>query len=255
MGMDSDFVTSLVVRNALVREGLRRIMVDHGFEIAQCVAHPLDFVPSNTRNKHIVVFDGSLLSASGPEEIGAILPTPSNVQLVLLKDLFDFDLMNRAFSAGFRAYILQDVPFETFLTMIKLVSLGEKVAPTELINVLQDMPSAHSRDARANIVRAFGLGDREKQILDCLVMGLPNKVIARELDVSEATVKVTIKGIFRKMSVSNRTQAAILARESGSSVTESSYLSVDARESETSFHIYDAPPALPQLGRLNGGRA
>jgi two-component system nitrate/nitrite response regulator NarL len=55
------------------------------------------------------------------------------------------------------------------------------------------------------------LSDREAQILRCLTQGASNKVIARELGVAEATVKVHIKAILRKVKASNRTQAAMWA--------------------------------------------
>jgi two-component system, NarL family, nitrate/nitrite response regulator NarL len=55
------------------------------------------------------------------------------------------------------------------------------------------------------------LSTRETQILNCLRQGAPNKAIARRLDVAEATVKVHIKAILRKIGVANRTQAAMWA--------------------------------------------
>jgi two-component system nitrate/nitrite response regulator NarL len=60
-----------------------------------------------------------------------------------------------------------------------------------------------------------GLSEREAQILDGLVKGHPNKVIARMCDVTEATVKVHMKSILRKIRVDNRTQAAIWAMANG----------------------------------------
>ncbi len=60
-----------------------------------------------------------------------------------------------------------------------------------------------------------GLSEREAQILDGLVKGHANKVIARTCDVTEATVKVHMKSILRKIRVDNRTQAAIWAMENG----------------------------------------
>jgi two-component system, NarL family, nitrate/nitrite response regulator NarL len=57
------------------------------------------------------------------------------------------------------------------------------------------------------------LSTRETQILNCLRQGAPNKAIARRLDVAEATVKVHIKAILRKIGVANRTQAAIWASQ------------------------------------------
>jgi two-component system, NarL family, nitrate/nitrite response regulator NarL len=59
--------------------------------------------------------------------------------------------------------------------------------------------------------RQVDLSDRENEILGCLVSGHSNKIIARKLDIAEATVKVHVKGLLRKMQVSNRTQAAIRA--------------------------------------------
>jgi two-component system nitrate/nitrite response regulator NarL len=70
--------------------------------------------------------------------------------------------------------------------------------------------AASLRDrTRPVVARNLGLSDRETQILQCLVEGCANKMIARRLDIAEATVKVHIKGLLRKINVSNRTQAAI----------------------------------------------
>jgi DNA-binding NarL/FixJ family response regulator len=55
------------------------------------------------------------------------------------------------------------------------------------------------------------LSDREKQILRCLVDGLPNKLIARELEIAETAVNVNVKSVLRKVRAANRTQAAMWA--------------------------------------------
>ena len=65
--------------------------------------------------------------------------------------------------------------------------------------------------ASAEAVSEAGLTDREVQILNCLVSGSSNKSIARQLLVTEPTVKAHVKGLLRKIRVSNRTQAAIWA--------------------------------------------
>src|ERR1700759_1659394 len=64
----------------------------------------------------------------------------------------------------------------------------------------------------ANLDRvSLTFSDREGQILRCLVRGQSNKVIARELGIAEATVKVHVKGLLRKLRTANRTQAAVWA--------------------------------------------
>jgi len=69
-------------------------------------------------------------------------------------------------------------------------------------------------DYFSNRVR-HGLSEREEQVLTDLVKGLPNKMIARKRDIAEATVKVHLKSILRKIRMANRTQAAIWAIENG----------------------------------------
>lgn len=82
---------------------------------------------------------------------------------------------------------------------------------------------AHDRESNANGCaqrRRPRLSDREAQILDGLVKGNTNKVIARTYEIAEATVKVHMKSILRKIQVANRTQAAIWALEHGNSTDE-----------------------------------
>ena len=84
-------------------------------------------------------------------------------------------------------------------------------------------PSAEKGDGGMNGIpslRKLTLSAREAQILDGLVKGHANKVIARTCDISEATVKVHMKSILRKIRVANRTQAAIWALEHGYSGDE-----------------------------------
>ena len=84
------------------------------------------------------------------------------------------------------------------------------------------LPIAPSEEARNgafdgsfSIRVRHGLSEREEQILRDLVKGLSNKIIARKLDIAEATVKVHMKSVLRKIRVANRTQAAIWALENG----------------------------------------
>jgi two-component system nitrate/nitrite response regulator NarL len=73
------------------------------------------------------------------------------------------------------------------------------------------VPAQNASNGEPERRRQIDLSDRENEILGCLVSGHSNKIIARKLDIAEATVKVHVKGLLRKMQVSNRTQAAIRA--------------------------------------------
>jgi two-component system, NarL family, nitrate/nitrite response regulator NarL len=87
--------------------------------------------------------------------------------------------------------------------------IGEKVFPTNLAAMLLDMTAS----GPLNSVR--GVSPREQQILQLLVTGASNKMIAIRLGITEATVKVHLKTLLRKIDVNNRTQAAIWAMNNG----------------------------------------
>ncbi len=92
--------------------------------------------------------------------------------------------------------------------------LGEKVLPTHLAALLVK-GILSSAPTRINTANSHGLTEREVQILQCLVQGDSNKMIANRLGITEATVKVHMKGLLRKISATNRTQAAIWALNNG----------------------------------------
>jgi DNA-binding NarL/FixJ family response regulator len=85
------------------------------------------------------------------------------------------------------------------------------------IRAMHTKPPLSNSDARYVPTRRnhHQLSEREIQILKDLVKGHANKVIARTYDITEATVKVHVRTILRKIRVGNRTQAAIWARENG----------------------------------------
>ena len=92
--------------------------------------------------------------------------------------------------------------------------LGQKVMPTELAAALIN-GAAGVQPVNGKSVESYGLSERELEILRCLVNGDANKVIANRLDITEATVKVHMKSLLRKIKAGNRTQAAIWALNHG----------------------------------------
>lgn len=121
-----------------------------------------------------------------------------------------------------------DIPKDVLRRAVELILLGQALFPSGMSRLLADAPRSTEAEEHAAVHavvpavaapivfdrgtdQQVSLSPRERQILQCLVAGHPNKVIARELDIAEATVKVHIKGLLRKVKASNRTQAAIWA--------------------------------------------
>jgi len=126
------------------------------------------------------------------------------------------DTMVRCFDLGAHGYIIKSIKSEPLSTALKLVSLGEKVLPSALVEALVGHEKGPvSFVDNSHDVKDANLSSRERDVLCCLMEGYSNKVIARKLEVCEATVKVHVKAILRKLDVQNRTQAAIWAKSRG----------------------------------------
>ena len=206
--------TLLIDRSLLFREGLKVLLRNSQFVIcgeATSVEHARELRATIPDVKLILINIGmGAAIGSAITELRELLPEARTV--VLTDELNMNDLMT-ALEAGTDGYLLQDLSPQALAQSLGLVMLGEKVLPTRLAQVLVGDLGSSYRVTRATSV--VGLSDREAQILRCLVNGDPNKVIANRLDITEGTVKVHLKGMLKKINVSNRTQAAIWALHHG----------------------------------------
>jgi two-component system nitrate/nitrite response regulator NarL len=137
-----------------------------------------------------------------------------------------------AFTAGANAYLVSVATSDVFIKILELVLLGETILPTSLLNLLYANESTDDGDdndsdedleaieegalprMKDNGVPRFSA--RQRLILRYLIEGDANKAIARKIHLTEATVKIHVRAILRKIRVQNRTQAAIWAMNNGS---------------------------------------
>ncbi|MGF9764817.1 response regulator transcription factor [Microvirga sp. 0TCS3.31] len=142
-------------------------------------------------------------------------------RIVILADGFDLDLVMLAHEAGAAGLLQTTTAPGVLIKSLELIVLGESVFPT--VAILSRIENARNNAEPLNVYGATGetmdaplsegrgLSKREHEILRLLTEGDANKMIARKLNVSEATVKVHIKAILRKIGAQNRTQAAMWA--------------------------------------------
>ncbi len=225
-------VVSVAIRNSLIREGVRRILSDSGFDLMESVDDLANLAPrepgdrarnnqpieerSQTDSGHVIVVDGSLLGSEGATVVAGILDRFPAARVVALVSSFEFTEMASIYAAGAYAYFLDQVPYQSLVAMMQMVAVGQKVAPPEIIGLLDNLLLITEVPAQHRARNGFDLSDREWDVLGALERGLPNKTISRDIGISESAVKATVKSLLKKLSVSNRTQAAVLARELGS---------------------------------------
>jgi two-component system nitrate/nitrite response regulator NarL len=224
------FATVLIGKNILVREDIARILRAKQFRILASVSS-VDELPSTLQSLQLLF----LIVQAGDdfdlavEHIGLMRDQHPGGRIAIVANHYRPAELALAFRAGASGYFVNVNSCDAFIKSIELVAMGETVFPPAFLSFALDTKSDHigkaarpDENERAIFVTTedtfapqLSLSPREKSILRCLIEGDSNKIIARKIDIAEATVKVHVKAIFRKMGVQNRTQAAIWAMNNG----------------------------------------
>jgi two-component system nitrate/nitrite response regulator NarL len=208
-------VSTLVIdSNRLFREGLKRLLADTPYAIvaeAGDLSGALDVFHSGAKiDLAIADFDGE--DDADADCIRLLRKSIGDVKIVVLTSRLSGTCLADSLNAGADGYLLKEISATALERSLGLVMVGEKVFPTYLAKLLVNGQfSAPQRQLGTGGSSSAALSDRETQILGCLVNGDPNKVIARQLHISEATVKVHLKNLLKKIRAANRTQAAVWA--------------------------------------------
>jgi DNA-binding NarL/FixJ family response regulator len=153
----------------------------------------------------IVLMDLSMPVMDGVEATRAIIAAHPEVAVVVLTSFSDQRRVLDALDAGAVGYLLKDSDPETLLSALRSTAAGGAPLDPKAARVLlsaRDRPSS-----------GVDLTPREREVLGLVVRGLSNKLIARELDISERTVKAHLGSVFQRIGVTDRTQAALWAAE------------------------------------------
>ncbi len=133
-----------------------------------------------------------------------------NLPILILSGSIKHEDATQAMELGASGYIPKTMRGETIIGVLRLVLAGEKYVPPFLFE--SRPPASHSQPPPHPLSQ---LTPRECDILDLVVDGAPNKVIARMLSLQEVTVKAHLRNMFRKLGVANRTEAARVAMVAG----------------------------------------
>jgi DNA-binding NarL/FixJ family response regulator len=158
------------------------------------------------RRPDVVLLDIAMPELTGIEVAERILGEWPEARIVMLTASAGREQIIRAIDAGALGYMLKDASPDELIDGIRAASRGE--APL-------DPKAARELLADRRETRAPELTDREREVLGLVAAGMPNKRIAMRLEISEKTVKAHLTRVYERIGVSDRTQAALWAREHG----------------------------------------
>lgn len=205
----------------LVRGGLKMILdAQPDIEVVGEAADGVQAVAAaKALDPDIVLLDVQMPVMNGLDAAKEILDLPDRQPKVIMITTFDLDqYVHTAIAAGASGFLLKDTRAEVLADAVRTVAGGEAlVAPSILRRLIahHTAPAASPSDAGRALARLHELTERETEVFRLLGRGLSNQEIARELWISESTVKTHITRLFAKLEVRDRAQAVVLAYESG----------------------------------------
>ena len=226
-----NIATVLICQNILLRTGISHILSGTRFILTDEGCDKLSGLPAFT-DKVPVLF--LICESRTPDEYVAIVEEVKaqcpSARVVVLADSIEPQAILQVCQAGLDGFCQTTMDRHALVKALEIVMLGETFIPAGIgFALLEEVRRGQSAGLGKSVTFTPAndpamvltkLSDREAQILRCLTQGASNKVIARELGVAEATVKVHIKAILRKVKASNRTQAAMWAAGQFSGVAE-----------------------------------
>lgn len=170
----------------------------------------------------LILLDNHLPGVRGVDGIAALKDAAPDARILMLTVSENEDDLAAALQAGADGYLLKTVESDHLCDSIVKVLAGESVVSPELMTKLvtafrakapvdSSSSSASGAAESASTEGLAALSGREREVLALIARGDSNKVIARNLDIAETTVKVHVQHILRKLQLSSRVQAAVYA--------------------------------------------
>ena len=208
----------IVDDQALVRAGFRMILeAEEDIEVVGEAADGREAVEAATSlGPDVVLMDVRMPEVDGIEATRRLLATDGQAKVVMLTT-FDMDeYVYEALRAGASGFLLKDVPPEQLVEGIRAVASGDALlAPSVTRRVIEEFVRRPPESVRTPPPALAELTTREVEVLKLMARGLSNAEIAKNLVVSETTVKTHVAHVLMKLSLRDRVQAVVFAYESG----------------------------------------
>jgi DNA-binding NarL/FixJ family response regulator len=207
----------IVDDHALVRRGMNYV-VKEGFpdaDVVEAESSAAALEALRTGGKvDLALVDVRMPDLDGLELLRAIKAEWEDIPVIMLSTYENAPYVKRALADGAAGYLLKDATPEDLSQAINVAmsGSGNVLSPRVIQNLFEDQESNTASNGRRS---EYSLTQREHDILALLAEGRSNREIAGRLYLSEKTVKAHLAAIFRKLGVTNRTQAAMMAVQMG----------------------------------------
>ncbi len=206
--------------HVLFREGLKLILrkFDQDIDLIEVDTYEeAARVADSSATLDLILLDLKMPGVEGMDGLLDIRKRAGDTPVVIISGAYSQPDIARAFRCGAAGFIPKTLGSRAMYSAINLVLSGERYVPS--IAFIQDEPEPEADSTpseQKGMVDPFTtLTPREHDVLELLIQGMSNRQIAEELRLREVSVRARLTGVFRKLGVANRTQAASLAIRKG----------------------------------------
>jgi DNA-binding NarL/FixJ family response regulator len=178
-----------------------------GFEIGTAASFPEACTRIREDEAYdLVLLDYKMPGMQGLDSLREAMEMAGGQRVALISGQATREIAEQALELGAAGFVPKTLPAKSLVNAVRFMAMGEKYAPIDFMTQVDNSDSPPL---------AQKLTPRELDVLKGLGQGFSNKEIARDLGLTEPTIKLHMKTLYRKLEVSNRTQAALAAREAG----------------------------------------
>lgn len=198
----------LVDDHPLLRKGLQQLIdLSDDLEIVAEASNGAEAVALGAElDPDLILLDLNMQGMDGLETLSKLREQGVTSRIVMLTVSDADEDVLEAITRGADGYLLKDMEPEVLLEQIERALSGKLVMSEAITQVLA---TALRKPAQQHSAKLDSLTSREQEILKLIAMGLSNKLIARELDISDGTVKVHVKHLLKKLGLRSRVEAAV----------------------------------------------
>jgi DNA-binding NarL/FixJ family response regulator len=222
LGVGEAMKILLVDDHTLITDALSALLLDLDPEVeihtAASAPQALELVEKHS-DADLLLLDLGVPGATGTSLLEAIVAQVPDLKILVLSGVQDQRSVMRTLQLGAAGFVPKSMATDKLLSAIKFVMSGGFYIPADLLEEAQRlgplsgppqrMPQGGGGPSRV------ALTERQEQVLQLLARGAPIKIICRELNLSEGTVKTHVTAIYRAFGASNRTEALLAARRNG----------------------------------------
>ncbi len=203
----------LIDDHALFRFGVSELLERRGIEVVDALGEceaGIERVVETAPD--VVLLDLRMPRLSGLEVLNRLRQAGQTMPVAMLTTSADERDLIASLKAGAQGYLLKDMEPDELISALKDILAGRTVVAKELTGILARVVQG-AREQPREPASFANLTPREREILRHLAEGQSNKAIARELGITDGTVKLHVKAILRKLAVHSRVEAAVIAVE------------------------------------------